>query len=159
MLNYFLAIYICIIFISGKLFDIDSIFRLTKSQNLEENSVLQIQNSKKLLVHYFEGDCSSCIGQMSSIEKLFKEYETQSFALILISSSQDSVLVNYYADSLGLSSILLHDIEQRFYKENKLFFQTHGYTFLLNKNGRVLANGDILGDETIYHHYLEFLKE
>lgn len=130
---------------------------LNKLNDKNLNLNKQLSNSELFFVYYFDGGCSSCIGTMVKLDRLFQQYRNDSLTALLISYSNDSALVNFYSDKANVSSIVLHDLEKIIYKKNQDFFQAFGNAFIVDKSGEIIISGNPLDNELIRKKYEIYL--
>ncbi len=78
--------------------------------------------------------CGPCKIEMPAMERLYREYRRQGFAILAVSTdSEGAVVTRPYRDSLGLSFTIVHDPEalvMRLYGVRSL-----PETFLVNREG------------------------
>lgn len=97
----------------------------------------------KMLIYYHSGECSICYGILSELS-----YEFPELPVISISSSIDTILIEYYHENIKFRGISLHDTDSLFQKANNTILSTKR-VFLINADYKILAAENELDNKII----------
>jgi len=97
----------------------------------------------KMLIYYHSGECSICYGILCELSKEFPE-----LPVISISSSIDTIIVEYYHENIKFRGISLHDKDSLFQKANNAILSKNRI-FLINSDYKVLAAENELDEKII----------
>lgn len=145
---------------SSNHFKIKTTTLLTELHPIQTHDQMKLDFTKteKILIHYFNGSCSSCIGEIVKMDKIYANYQNDKNCLLLISYSPDTILLAYYTDKSKISAIIMYDKEQSFFLKNNKVFQHYGNTFLINKNGKVIMSGNLINNKRVQKAYTDKLN-
>lgn len=148
----------------------NTVFNSIKPQNVLDSMPLlntdttaflnTIRNNKAIMIHYFDGNCSSCIGNLN-VRKSFVDsfFDQGTLGLIFIANTSDTVLLNYYLiDKIRFEPPVLYDYKYLFKRWNKAYIEVGIETFMVDQHGRILVAGDPIYDEEVKLKYIEKLK-
>lgn len=93
------------------------------------------------IVYYYAGDCSICYGNIATMQK-----EMKKIPLMIISSSTDTVSINYYLKEIKYSGPVFIDRDTSFYRSNSKQL-ANNKIFLVNSENQILAKSEYVFDK------------
>jgi hypothetical protein len=107
-------------------------------------------------IFYFDGNCALCIGKLKAVENIFTSIDKTYIGSLFIVNTSDTISFNFHRDKMNLSTPVLWDKQRRFGSKPLNF--NNDIFLLVDRNGRVLLQGDIVNDKKLKSRYLEMVK-
>lgn len=125
--------------------------------NMQDSSFFKgIKIHEQIMVHYFNGNCSSCIVGIVEHEGYTEAFSNDNrLGLLFITrSNTDTAVLNFYLiDKMHFKHPVLYDEQNLFHKWNRKYIDKGINTFLINNSGKVLVAGNPLLSEDIDNKY------
>ena len=144
-------------------FSSDNIYKITKLYRpmLRHDSLAinEISNYDKLIVHYFNGECSICIGGMISLYKFYNKHNVINSELLFIVDTADTIVFNFYRERDVPEALVLHDENLLFEKAFPEVKNGNNITYVFDNNGKLIIKGDFANDDKFQAKLLDELDQ
>ena len=111
---YLILIYFTVFFISCRTFSEHPIYKNMNARNLSDsfpllNKYVSFDYAVKyIMVHYFNGNCSQCIGALNRRKRYVDSLFNKKIELLFIADAQDTAALNYFLiDLMNFNKIVL----------------------------------------------------
>lgn len=102
-------------------------------RNKDTRSIFDLAQKERIIVHYFNGNCSACIANLFELEKFVNLSGNNQTGLLFIAKTNDTMLLSYNLDRLNFKQGVLFDKGGIFYRWNKNMIDKGVSTFLVSK--------------------------
>lgn len=112
------------------------------------------------IVYYIDGDCHTCLNQISRIDSVYQTIKTQYSTLLIYVYSADYKHLEKSLNQNGktLQTPLLYDRENSFYKQNQLPSDPLFHSFLIDKDNHVIVAGSFIANQQMTDLYSKILQ-
>ena len=123
------------------------------------NNKLKLENvSKKdlLLIHYFNGDCSLCIGEAEILLDVTKDIPFTDKLFIV--EVEDTMIFNFYREQYFPNVPAYWDHEKKMEQELEELGISNN-TFIVNGQGKVIIDGDVVNNVADSLRFTQIFKQ
>lgn len=124
----------------------------------DSTRVKPLNNYDKTLIHYFDGNCSVCIGKTINLKLFFEKYNQSNNLLLFVSCDADTMILNYYREQYIPESVILIDCNLKMKQKISNYSDTVN-TFLIDNAGDIILMGDWENNNTFKEMLISELKK
>ncbi len=119
----------------------------------DAKSIFDLIQKERIIVHYFNGNCSACIAKLFELEKFVDLSGNTQTGLLFIAQTNDTMLLSYHLDRLNFKPGVLFDKGGIFYRWNKNMIDKGVSTFLVSQEGKIIFKGNPIENQDIELKY------